>query len=328
MARNDVSCEPMDIDLSNQSVKDMDISYDDSDIDPETYSRLSSVNSVSTTMEQQSSRYSTASIPIVKKYHINIQKPSRSSKNRLYMLLVAVIIVFISIITYHVYGLNCCDQLNLKLLNETIAPKLFGQSKAIELLIQTLDVKARSKLLFFSGGTGVGKTFTSSMLLDSVDCCSNVYHYTMPSFTNTFSTDLMFGLVICRMSLIIVDDLSINDIEIRTHIQEVIKKSEDLGKDITVILIYNCNEEQNGFENGCDSSFKNKLLNNFSEIKALKRFIKFEPLSEKHLRECIKQELGNRKLSAPEFEDLLKNFNVSVDGCKGVHSKMKYLNIV
>ncbi|XP_075970693.1 uncharacterized protein LOC142973039 [Anticarsia gemmatalis] len=330
MESNYLNYEPMDIDLSSQSVKDMDISYIDSDEDIKPLTRSSSRISVSASTDRLLPHHRTSPSPvkqpIVRKGHIIIQKPPRTLKGALLKLISAIFVIFISIIAYHMLSLRCCDQFNLNLLRGTLSHKLYGQSEAINSLINTLETDARSKIVFFSGGTGVGKTFTSSLLLDTVGSYSNVYHYTMPTFESTFSTELMWGLTMCKTSLIIVDDLTINDFNIKTQIKNVIDKSQDLDKDITVILIFNCNEDNNSYDKRCDQTFHNRLLDNFAHIKAHKRLIEFKPLTEDHLKACIRQELGNKQLNDREFQNILKNFNVSIDGCKGVHSKMKYLN--
>lgn len=323
MESNDKSCEPMDIDLSNQSIQFMDNSNNET-IGGTTLSPLrSSVSPLSNEefcYKSNSEREST-----VKKFHINIRRQPRNFTNKYLKIIALVVTILISLIAFHVRNIKCCDQLNLDLLRQTLSSRLYGQTEAINLIIKTLETKANSKILFFSGGTGVGKTLTSSLLLETMGVGSNVYHYTMPTFKNTFSTDLMFGLIMCRMSLIIVDDLTINDMDVKEQIKTVIEKGKGLNKKIIVVLIYNCNEDHENFEKRCNTSLKSKLVENFSDVEALKSYIQFKPLLDIHLKECVQHELGDRKINNSEFSYVLKNFNVSVDGCKGVHSKLKYL---
>ncbi|XP_021189046.3 uncharacterized protein LOC110375305 [Helicoverpa armigera] len=330
MENHNLSYEPMDIDTSSNSVREMDISYNESFImktiktektdDPiEEIQLTSSTRPVAQPQTQ----------PIVKKYHLKIPKSSKSYKNVMYQISSVIIIILMSIFALHIYSLKCFDDFHYEELEHSLTNKLFGQTEAVNKIMQTLKLKERSKLLLFSGGTGVGKTYASSILLDSIGPCSNVYHYTMPSFTNSFSTDFMYGLTMCKNAIVIVDGLTAHDMHIKTQIRELLEKSNNLEKDITVILIYNCYEYESTkeFVKNCDETFRRRLLENFSDIKALKTFIEFKPLTEVHLKECIKQELHNRRLGSKELEDILKNFNVTVDGCKGVHSKMKYLNV-
>ncbi|CAH1644371.1 unnamed protein product [Spodoptera littoralis] len=328
MENHNLSCEPMDIDTSGHSVRDMDISYDEpfymstvikteKEDFPSEETQLITDNTISDIQ------------PTVKKFHINMQRPTKSYKNVLFQPVTIGMVILMSIFALHIYSLKCFDDFNVEELRDTLTNQVFGQSEAINSILETLEQQERSKLIIFSGGTGVGKTLISSILLNSLGPCSNVYHYTMPGFINTFSTDFMYGLTMCKKSLLIVDDLTANDImQSKIHIQKVIEKSEYLAKETTVILIYNCYESTADFKRNCDESFRHKLLENFSEIKVLKRFVEFKPLTKYHLKQCIRQELADRQLNDRELEDVLRNFNVDVDGCKGVHSKMKYLNIV
>ncbi|KAF9819971.1 hypothetical protein SFRURICE_016641 [Spodoptera frugiperda] len=328
MENHNLSCEPMDIDTSGHSVRDMDISYDE----PFYMSKVIKTEKEDFPTEDIqpiSDNTISDNQPTVKKFHINIQRPTKRYKNVLFQPVYIGTAILVSIFALHIYSLNCFNDINIEELRKTLTNQVFGQPEAINTILETLEQQEQSKLIIFSGGTGVGKTLVSSILLNSLGPCSNVYHYTMPSFANTFSTDFMYGLTMCKKSLLIVDDLTANDIiQTKILIQKVIEKSENLGKVTTVILIYNCYESTADFKRNCGESFRHKLLENLSEIKVPKRFVEFKPLTKYHLKQCIKQELADRQLSDRELEDVLKNFNVDVDGCKGVHSKMKYLNIV
>lgn len=317
----------MDIDTSVHSLTEMDISFNES-FPMKTSIKTEPMESPTENVQITNNTKMLGSQPGVKKFHINMQKPKKSYTNAIFQSLSVGLIILVSIFALHIYSLKCFDDFNIYELRNTFSNKLFGQTEAVNNIMQVLELHERSKLLLFSGGTGVGKSFASSILLDATGPCSNVYHYTMPSFTNTFSTDFMYGLTMCKKSLIIVDDLTADDLYIKTQIKEVTEKCENFGKEIIVILIYNCYESTKDFIKNCDESFHIRLLENFAEIKAVKKLVEFKPLTKTHLKECIKQELGGRILNDKELEDILKNFNVTVDGCKGVHSKMKYLNIV
>lgn len=330
MEKNDLSCEPMDIDLSGQSLMDMDISYSsdiiDNNISLRSSSRISNF-SKDKLQYNASLEYKTniKYCPIYKK------RSTGNFKNFVYKLLIVALVTLISIITYHMHSLQCCDQLNINLLRETLSNNVYGQSTAVNLLIETLELNGKTKILFFTGGTGVGKTYVSSLLLNNIGLCSNTYHYTMPTFESMFSLDVMFGLTMCKRSFVVVDDMNMNNMYVIDQIKHLIKKSENLDKDVTVILIYNnnCNNYlylEDSVLN-CDR-FNAKLLADFSDNQALKKIIQFEPLSIKDLEQCVTHELGKNRLNSSQFEAVMKNFNVSIDGCKGVHSKMKYLNFL
>lgn len=325
MEDHNLSYEPMDIDLSGNSVKEMDISDFSHNGSP-----MKEERQIKKPFEQNLDlvRGSPIKSPVIKKFHLNREKPTRNSEGTTRQIITILIISLVALFISSVYNIKCYDDINLKVLSESLSNKLFGQSEAIRVILDTLELEERSKILIFSGGTGVGKTYASSILLETVGSCSNVYHYTMPSFVNSFSTDFMAGLTICRNSLVILDDLTVEDIHIKKQIKQLIDKSQKLDKNITVILIFNCYEATTEFTKKCDKTFHSKLLEQFAEIKAIKRFVNFEALNISHLKECIKQEVQDRTISDNEFDEILKNFDVTRDGCKGVHSKMKYLNVV
>ncbi|CAH0627053.1 unnamed protein product [Chrysodeixis includens] len=326
-----LSNEPMDIDLSGNSVKEMDISdmsHESIDVPIKKVREKRKPFRFKQNLDLVRGSPTASDHLVIKKFHLKREKPTRNPEGTTRQIVTILILGLIPIFISFIYSIKCYDDINLKVLSETMSTRLFGQSEAIRVIIDTLELEERSKIMIFSGGTGVGKTFASSILLDTVGSCSNVYHYTMPSFVSTFTTDFMVGLTMCKNSLFILDDLTVDDLNIKQQIKELIDKSQKLEKNITVILIFNCHESTKEFIKKCDVSFQSKLLEQFAEIKAIKRFVNFESLNVSHLKECIKQEVQDRKLSDNEFDEILKKFDVTLDGCKGVHSKMKYLNVV
>ncbi|XP_026739889.1 uncharacterized protein LOC113502494 [Trichoplusia ni] len=327
MEDHNLSYEPMDIDLSGHSVKEMDISdvsYNDSPI--KVKREMEKPHRFEQNLDL--SRGSPIKSPVIKKFHLNREKPTRNSEGTTRRIITILLIGVIPLLISAIYNIKCYDDINLNVLSEALSNRLFGQSEAIRIMLDTLGLEERSKILIFSGGTGVGKTYASSILLETVGSCSNVYHYTMPSFVNSFTTDFMVGLTICKNSLVILDDLTVDDIHIKKQIKELIDKSQQLDKNLTVILIFNCHEATTEFIKKCDESFQSKVLEQFAEINAIKQIVNFKSLDVTHLKKCIKHEVQGRVISDEEFDEILKNFDVTLDGCKGVHSKMKYLNVV
>ncbi|XP_063361596.1 uncharacterized protein LOC134650572 [Cydia amplana] len=332
----DVSYEPMDIDLSSNSIKNMDDSYCELE-ERKTVSRSSSpISFITNFIKQEPVVENITPVPAcdseskgfqnVKKYHI-IMQPKKSVGSCLLVKLSVLSVLFACAFVYQVNTFTCCEGLDLTIMKDILSRKLYGQKRAIELLSRSLDVRASSKILFLYGSTGVGKTYATTLMFEEVWNLTNVYHYLMPSFMETFPDDLLLGMSFCKSSILIVDDLSRNDFHIKEHIKNVIEKSEYLKKNITVILIYNYdNIEKNFMKNSNAAFFEFELREAFSDIDAYKEFIKFEPLTEEHLKLCIKHELGYYNVA--NMEQIVKNFNVTLDGCKGVHTKMKLLNVV
>ncbi|XP_063532367.1 uncharacterized protein LOC134743027 [Cydia strobilella] len=331
----DVSYEPMDIDLSSNSIKNMDDTHCEPE-DGKTISRSSSpITFLTSLIKQEPVMVNITPVPVcdseakdfqnVKKYHI-IMQPKNTVGSCLLVKLSVLFVLFACALVYQNTS-TCCEGLDTTNMKDTLSRKLYGQKRAIDLLSRSLDARARSKILFLYGGTGVGKTYATTLMFEEVWNSTNVYHYLMPSFMETFPDDLLLGMSFCKSSILIVDDLSRNDYHIKEHIQNAIEKSEYLKKNITVILIYNYDNIENNFMKSSNVAFfEFELREAFSDIDAYKEFIKFEPLTEEHLKLCIKHELGSYNMA--NMEQIVKNFNVTLDGCKGVHTKMKLLNVL
>ncbi|XP_061710190.1 uncharacterized protein LOC133519986 [Cydia pomonella] len=330
----DVSYEPMDVDLSSNTIKNMDDTHSEPE-DRKTISRSSSPITFFTTLIKQEPVMENMN-PVsvcdseakgfqnVKKYHI-IMQPKKTIGSCLLVKLSVLFVLFACALVYQ-NTFTCCEGLDTTNMKEILSRQLYGQKRAIELISRSLDARVNSKILFLYGGTGVGKTYATTLMFEEVWNMTNVYHYLMPSFMETFPDDLLLGMSFCKSSILIVDDLSRNDFHIKEHIKNVIDKSEYLKKNITVILIYNYdNIEKNLMKNSNAAFFEFELREAFSDIDAYKEFIKFEPLTEDHLKLCITYELGYHNVA--NMEQIVKNFNVTLDGCKGVHTKMKLLNV-
>ncbi|XP_045765099.1 uncharacterized protein LOC123867213 [Maniola jurtina] len=328
---NNLSYEPMDVDLSAHSSSMMDFSYTEPDIDisivktepPEVDNVFVSESSFDVNPETinklvlsniQHHRTSVARTNITKR------KP---------MLLISLTVLAISILTHQIANFNCCESLNIEILRHNLTSKLYGQTGAVKSIIYALESKENRKMLLFYGGTGVGKTFAASLMLENILNHKNVYHHTMPSFLQTFSSDLMLGLLFCKSVILVVDDLTRDDMmNIKPLIKELMLKSKRLSKNITIILIYNCDIVNEEFLRKCDQSFYSELRRSLEDLDIEKYFIKFESLTQEHLRNCIEDELADRNISAKNIDIIVKKFNATLDGCKGVHQKLQYMKIL
>ncbi|CAH2267730.1 uncharacterized protein LOC120625846 [Pararge aegeria] len=328
---DDISYEPMDVDLSAHSASVMDISYTSSNID---------LSIVKTEPPEQDYYVKESSLDVrpetINRLILNnIQNRSnsvtstRTVKKFQPFLLLSLTLLIISILTHQIVNFNCCDNLNIEILSHNLKTKLYGQTVAVSNIIEALESQESRKIILFYGGTGVGKTFATSIMLEKLLNHKNIYHYTMPSFLQTFSSEFMLGLLFCKSAVLVVDDLTRNDIlNIKSPIKELMLKSEKLSKNITIILIYNCDVVYEEFLRKCDKAFPSELKKSLEGINAKKYFIKFESLTEEHLRYCIEAEITDRVISAKDVNKIVKNFNVSLDGCKGVHQKLQYMKIL
>ncbi|CAK1604313.1 unnamed protein product [Parnassius mnemosyne] len=321
---NDTDYEPMDIDSSSNSYTAMEISYNETVLgDNEHPEKVVENKNLTPTGNIKKE---------VKKIHLNI-RPLRKNNvfyfsNRYTLFFFFFGSVIISILSYKAVNFKCSYGFNVKLIKKSLSSKVIGQQDAIETLIRAMEVNASSKILFLYGGTGVGKSLSISIVLDEMLNCSNVYHYTMPTFAHKFSTELNLGLIFCKETILVVDDLNAEDKHIKPIIRDIIDKTESLGKNITIILVYSCDNMYSKFVKACNKSFLTGLQQVFGNVKALKIFIRYKPLNEEHLKKCIENELVNSQISNVDVNMVMKNFNVAHDGCKGVYTKVKSLKIV
>ncbi|XP_053602179.1 uncharacterized protein LOC128670501 [Plodia interpunctella] len=327
---DNTSFEPMDVDLSSNSITYMDVSFN------EPHEEFTPVpvkeEPIFEPAPTNNCTLPTLTIPTqasatgVKVYHIIKKNDRKQTFNTTHIAVSILLVTCLSMVVYQIINVNCSSELDPDYLNEKLHQKVYGQYTAVTEIVSALKYESRTKLIFFYGGTGVGKTYTLSIMLEDKWNYTNIYHYTMPSFVTTFSTELMLGLTICNTAVFVVDDLVPSDLkQIKIHIIDVIRKNYDMNKYIVMILVFNCDNSDKDLMRKCDNTFYKEVERIFNDINAFKQFVKFEELSERHLKKCIEDELGEG-LDDVHFNNIAKNFNVSQDGCKGVHKKIKILN--
>ncbi|XP_046960991.1 uncharacterized protein LOC124530762 [Vanessa cardui] len=328
MDDGEVSYEPMDVDLSSNSISAMEISYVDRDFEhsPIIIKKEKDDDGIVNNEKYLNIKPLTSNNLIEK--HTLMLKRNRAYSKLIFKLVICVIVAIFSAVTYQIVYFRCNESINTDLLKNTFVNKVYGQSAATSSLLKALEGETMNKIIVLYGGTGVGKTYTVSLLLDNILNYGNTYHYTMPGFTQS-SLDLMLGLIYCKSSVIVVDDLNKNDILIvEDHIKNLVSKSIKYSKILTIILIYNCHTMGDQLHQRCDDMFLHDLKHSLATIEAHKFYIKFESLTKEHLRKCIESELTKKTLSESDIVEIMKNFNVTLDGCKGVYQKMKYLSII
>lgn len=216
--------------------------------------------------------------------------------------------------------IKCCDELDPVVLNNLLNKNVFGQNEAVEHIVSALQNDNR-KLLIIYGGTGVGKSYAVSLIFHNGWNSSNVFYYAMPTTKDILISNTHWGSLVCGSVIFVFDGLGSNDFDIANQIESIFAISTN--QDITVVVIYNCDEVNSNFVKTCGETFRTRLIREFSAVDvAQKEFIKFVSLSQTHLRQCIDRALDGHRLEVEQYENLLNKFNVDMDGCKGVQSKV------
>ncbi|CAG4937946.1 unnamed protein product [Colias eurytheme] len=291
------SCEPMDIDLSSNSVNAMDISYNDpAPIREENTTEL---------VTYSNPRLSTSFKKLV--VHLSETK-SNSRKRTQYIYVSGIIILLLSCVLYQINAnFKCHSSLNIERISNKISNRLYGQSTASYKIVNTLRSHDKNKIMILYGGTGVGKTLTVSLILEDIMNFSNVYHYTMPTFVDVFTTDLLLGLTLCQNSIVVIDDLKNNDTsKIKDKLSNLLTKTENLNKNITIILVYNCDTTNGQFLSECITLTKSEMKSFSENDDNVIEYIEFDSLNESTLRKCIEYELRGRDISEEKFKYILK----------------------
>ncbi|XP_047507649.1 uncharacterized protein LOC125051405 [Pieris napi] len=323
MEFNNTSCEPMDIDISSNSVSAMEISYNENII----IKTEDTCDNTNMTLSPNIQRPETNFKKLV--VNLDVKHAKRKNKhNVLYAL--GIFFLLLSLTCYHLnINYQCYERINTEKIRHNLLNRMYGQTTAATQIMKTLESDMKNKILIMYGGTGVGKILAVSLILEDILKYANVYHYTMLNLIDLNASDLLFGFTWCQSSIVIVDDLRHNDLfSIKDFIKTLITKSEKLSRNLTVILNYNCDIMDSHFSSKCNTNFASELKNNFSDIYIEKSFIEFNQLDNNVLRKCVEHEMGNKKVTEEQMTHILRNFDVVRDGCKGVHQKIKYLSII
>ncbi|XP_041976549.1 uncharacterized protein LOC121731253 [Aricia agestis] len=322
MDEYETSFEPMDVDISANSTSAMDISYTElPDISQMNCSRspIPNIRFMTETQPENNDHISSQNTQI-------LELKEEKTYNSYRSLFIIIIVCLLSIGSYHIFSYKCFEDFRSKSISQRLYTRLYGQTVAIENVIEFLDLQHRSKVLVLYGGTGVGKTFMVSLIFEDFFNHTNIYHYSMTNLEKAFTAESMFGVTLCQTSVMIIDDITLDN-EIGKYVEELIARSSNLNKNITIILIYNCANFDKHLTPNCPNDFLPELESKFTNIDAAKKFVKFGPLTKDSLKKCIQYEL-KENINETDLTKMMKNFDVERDGCKGVHQKTKYLNVI
>lgn len=328
----DRSVEPMEVDLSSNSFKGINNSFKipQEESISNCFKDSLNIDAHGETTEDQVQQATTIK---VKKLFVNLNQKKIKRGTTKTRVISALLVACLSILVYY-YASVVCIKLDISAINEILSNKLYGQTVPRQNIIKALQSPSSQKIIFLYGGTGVGKTYSIDLMMNNVWNYSNVYHYTMPSFKTVYQEQILTGLIFCSSCIIVIDDLSYENINIQFEVNELIDKSVKLGKNLTLFLIFNCHvSKQGNIGNKCEN-FQQNLEEVFADINIIKYYIKYNELTKDTLTKCIRDELklwtktNNIDVNNRTISNLINNyFNVELDGCKNVHKKVQSLNL-
>jgi hypothetical protein len=215
---------------------------------------------------------------------------------------------------------------------------IFGQKDAIWDIMSVLNIfyNAQSPgtvILAFVGGTGVGKSYTTTVISKLFPWQENVQHFVWPLHSSSeLVNDVSAKFSPCGANLVVMDDLVTSDAgNIAKFLQNLVKHSHTHGVRAVAILVFSGEDQKvilqgNGDAEPQSQVTKEELNCTFQDAKLEVTFITFQRLQSEHIAMCIMEALDRRGTVGSGAEvgkvmDLLAEGT----GCKGVASKVQLL---
>ncbi|KAH8247748.1 hypothetical protein KR038_009265, partial [Drosophila bunnanda] len=202
--------------------------------------------------------------------------------------------------------------------------QVLHQKEALDELERALD-NATFQNIALIGSSGVGKSHTARVLREQFPWPENVKTVSWRDSSSLLLVkSILNNIVQCGQNLILIDNMTPQDAEFVSAIDELIRGREDIAnstgqphlKRLTVLFIFSVNRLQS------DDQFD-------AEMEALKQlprtqvitFASFEP---SNLLDCIRREalLENIQLDTNKVDEIIKGSDARVSGCKSVRAKV------
>lgn len=248
-------------------------------------------------------------------------------------------IVTIIIATYLYYKLDdiAFEQQKVKLseISKELRSNVFHQHKAVELILQNLhnlnDKKWRTEMFVmpFVGTSGVSKTYVANIIKEN---CHPTYVQDVSKYSllNNFEQtyfEILKSLQDC-CNLIIIDNLSANDIEMTTRFIAALPKH----KVVLVIPIFNIqdvtvvnNEMQFSVNDKCIEN----IVNNFTLLGLNFEYVLFRVITKYELETAIIQLMIQRYVDYAKcghfVKEIVDNHDVATQGYKQLNIKLNVI---
>ena len=276
---------------------------------------------------------------VVKPQSLQPGSSTQQRKNCIMFVLLPIIFVVTAIVAcssfyFATYQRNCEMLLDVYSLKSVLDSSIFGQKHAIGEILSTLNTFCSTRdpgliLMAFLGGTGVGKSYTTSIISEFFPWKENVQHFVLPLHYSSLSvTEVCAKISSCGDNLVVIDGLvPSKTADVVKFLQVVTKHSQSSGGRVIVILVFSTeNQEGYGDQKHQLEVSKEKLNGVFHHGQLEVSIITFQALQREHITLCIKTALNQNGIvwSDADIEELIALLAQDT-GCKGVTSKVQLI---
>ena len=269
--------------------------------------------------------------------------PSSSTQKRMnYIMFVLLPIVFVvtaivacSSFYFATHQRICEMSFDVYSLKSVLESSMFGQEHAIGEIVSILKTFCSTRdpgviLMALLGGTGVGKSYTTSIISEFFPWKENVQHFVLPLHYSSLSvTEVYAKISSCGDNLIVIDGLvQSKTADIVKFLQALTKHSQSSGGRVIVILVFSTEDQKEILQGYGDQQHQLEVskeeLNGVLHRGQLEvGIITFQALQREHIAMCIKAALNQNGIvwSDADIEEVMALLPQNT-GCKGVVSKV------
>ncbi|KDR10137.1 uncharacterized protein LOC110838230 [Zootermopsis nevadensis] len=234
------------------------------------------------------------------------------------------------------YQRVCKLTLDINAVKSVLDSSLFGQEDVIYNMVSTLQIFCSTKepgivIMALLGGTGVGKSYTTSIICNLFPWGKNVQHFVLPFRSNLLPVSDDYGkFSSCGDNLVVMDGLVPSDVDDTIKfLHNLMNHSKEHGIRVIVILVFSSEVQKMILEGYGNLKHelqvsKQKLSSAFQDAGLDVSLITFQPLEREHIVMCIKEALSQKGIlwSSTEIERVMVLLPQDT-GCKGVASKVQ-----
>lgn len=226
-------------------------------------------------------------------------------------------------LNFLVYGkLDYCDQkFTYDNITHNLKLKLIGQTQSIDQIAKVFRNHELFTSLALMGNTGVGKTYTTSLIEESFSWHENIQFYIWSDESHHKQVEHIQQLTFskCGHNILFIDDLSYEDRNFVLQINEILKtKSFESNLKLIVVYVINLNKHV--------AMSRDAIASHANTLKLIKdlNIIEYRDLNADDILGCINLLAKSLSISLtdPQKLNILRSVTESQSGCKNVLAKM------